>query len=171
MRQVGGNGISGRGNLSGGPNPVRPVQVGHGWRARAGSSVRKDRGRRRRDGNITGPEARHRILIPVRLPKRGEPQVRLQDATSLQVDARRKPSKPGGTARAERVQTVAGLGQWSGASSPKSGREWTRVDCVDGGAILGQPQERRPDEVLVERVKSTCKVALTPSPMKTSKGL
>jgi len=111
------------------------------------------------------------MLIPEGLLKRGEPQYRLQDATSLRVDARRKPSKPGGTARAERAQTVAGLGRRSGASSPKSDREWTRVDCVDGGAILGQPQERRPDEVRVERVKSACKVALTPSPMKTSKGL
>lgn len=152
-------------------DPARPVQVCQGWRARAGSSVRKDRGRRRRGGNITGPEARHRVLIPVGLPKRGEPQVRLQDATSLRVDARSKPSKPGGTAGAERVQAMAGLGRRSGASSPKSGREWTRVDCVDGGAILGQPQERSPDEVGVERVKATCKVAPDRSPMKAPKGL
>jgi hypothetical protein len=152
-------------------DPARPVQVCHGWRARACSSVRKGRGRRRCDGNIAEPEARHRVLIPVGLSKRGEPQYRLQDATSLRVDARRKPSKPGGTARAERVQTVAGLSRRSCASSPKSDREWTRADCVDGGAILGQPQERSPDEVGFERVKATCKVAFTPSPMKATNGL
>jgi len=39
------------------------------------------------------------------------------------------------------------------ASSSKPAWEWTRVDCADGGENLGQPHERRPDEVRVERVR------------------
>jgi len=43
-----------------------------------------------------------------RCPQPGEPHGRLQGATNLQSDARRKPPKPGGTARAERVRALAG---------------------------------------------------------------
>jgi len=39
--------------------------------------------------------------------KHSEPHDRLQGATNLQGDARSKPLKPGGTARAERMLSVA----------------------------------------------------------------
>jgi hypothetical protein len=171
MGQVGGKRFGGRGDPSAAPGPSPTGASLSRLASRGRQFGPRGSGQTARDGDISTLEARHRVLVPVGIPKRGEPQVRLQDATSLQVDARSKPSKPGGTARAERVQAVAGLGRRSGASSPKSGREWTRADRVDGGAILGQPQERRPDEGGVERVKATCKVAFAPPPMKASKGL
>ena len=49
-------------------------------------------------------------------PRRGEPHGRLQGATDLQGMARSKPSKPGGTARTERVRDLASPGRRQGAS-------------------------------------------------------
>jgi hypothetical protein len=153
MKKAGRIGESERGNPSRTPRPPhRCVQVLAGEPA-AGIPVRKGRGRVKRDGDITANKAPHPKFIPDLLPKLGEPHGRLQDATSLRIDARRKPSKPGGTAGAERFQAVAGLKRRMGPSSWRPIREWTRADCVDGGEIFGQPQERRPNEVSVERVR------------------
>jgi len=44
-------------------------------------------------------------------PKRGEPHGRFQGATNLESAGRSKPSKPGGTARAERTRRVASPGR------------------------------------------------------------
>jgi hypothetical protein len=62
--------------------------------------------------------------------KLGEPHGRLQGATNLQGNARSKPSKPGGTARAEHARGLAA----SRRRPVSAGREWTRTVYVDEGA-------------------------------------
>lgn len=59
---------------------------------------------RLRGGSGLGTVLRHLSVVGL---KPGEPHDWLQDATSLRGSARRKPSKPGGTARTERVLGVA----------------------------------------------------------------
>jgi len=93
---------------------------------------------------------RIRVLVGSREPETGstlecgEPHDRLQGATNLQAVARSKPSKPGGTARAERARNLAGPSRRVGLPNRSSIREWTRGGDVGGGANFGKPQERSP---------------------------
>jgi hypothetical protein len=89
---------------------------------------------------------------PERL-KRGEPHGRFQGATNLRRAGQSKPSKPGGTARAERVRRVAAPGRWQrrverqdlrnqpedGSSEQRRGREWMTCTDADGGANFDNP--------------------------------
>jgi hypothetical protein len=86
--------------------------------------------------------------------KRGEPHDRYQGAINLKSAGRSKPSKPGGTARAERVRRVAAPGRRqqrvergrASGSQPRDssaeqrcGWEWTPGMDADGGAISDNP--------------------------------
>jgi hypothetical protein len=67
-----------------------------------------------------------------------EPQGRMRDATSPRICRRRKPSRPGGTARAERARHREMPG--------RSGRKLAGVDSsrvADGGEVFEKPYGRR----------------------------
>lgn len=88
------------------------------WRAGIGGDAR-------RRSQACGPGA----LKP------GEPQDRLWDATSPRIIRRRKPSRPGGTARTERAR------RWlRRAEAGETPLEWT-PGVVDGGAVFENPVE------------------------------
>jgi hypothetical protein len=97
--------------------------------------------------------------IDTRNRKRGEPQGWLQGATNLQAvqgpglrtgPLRRKPLKPGGTARTERVRNVAVPDRSLGDGSGGSGRRDGRV----GGEVIDEPHERSPTVGLGLRAES-----------------
>jgi len=75
--------------------------------------------------------------------KQGEPQDRLQGAINLQGVARRKPLKPGGTARAERARRVASSRRgWATARDSCENKVRTCGADTGGEAIFGKPHER-----------------------------
>jgi hypothetical protein len=171
MRQVGRKGIGRRGNLFAAPRPS-PTGAGLPWLASQGRQFgpqgprqKAPRWKHRRARSEASGAHSSRTLETWRTPV---------SAAGCNKPAGRRAEKTVEAGRNGKGGTSSDRGRSEpkvGASSPKSDREWTRADCVDGGAILGQPQERRPDEVGFERVNATCKVAFTPSPMKATNGL
>jgi hypothetical protein len=116
----------------------RGGNTGEGRRTRLACGAR-----RLHPGEGAGDATRGKMTAPGL--KRGEPHDRLQGATDLQGSAWSNPSKPGGTARTERVLDVAVQGRRPHTLVREEvRREWTREADVDGGEIFGQPQERSP---------------------------
>jgi hypothetical protein len=73
-----------------------------------------------------------------RTSKHGEPHGRLQGATDLRGMVRRKPSESGGTARTERVRSLARCAPKNGR---RSVREWTH-HVMSAEGIFDEPHER-----------------------------
>jgi hypothetical protein len=147
---------------------------GMDWRVHCCRAVLRDRNRctaeRWRHRRVRADASRGKNFVSTL--KCGEPHDRLQDATNLQAVAQSKPSKPGGTARAERAQTLAGPSRRAGLPQKRSVREWTRDGDVGGGADFGKPQERRPVEpgVAAQPALGPCGLAGSESVAKESSG-
>lgn len=116
--------------------------------------------RKSHPGRARGGSSRTTADRTTDVPKHGEPHGRLQGATNLHDVQRSKPSKSGGTTRAERVRRVATPGRRlkpAGERQPHKGsreqaaltskgrsREWTLGSDVDGGANIDNPKRGVP---------------------------